>query len=103
MRHGEMDNIKAYVKFSEVFGREPTFDEFVERLRGIGLRSLITSLSRLMTVLHVDGVATPGLQPLLRDRAFTPAMLERLRRLPNWAERVLFFSQQVLFTMKMAI
>src|SRR5437867_13410346 len=67
-RHGEMENIKAYVKFSEIFGREPTVDEFVARLRDIGLRSVVESLSRLMTILHADGVATPGLQTLLCDR-----------------------------------
>ncbi len=103
MRHGEMENIKAYVKYSEIFGREPTIEEFEARLQGIGLRSLMATLSRLMTILHVDGVATPGLQVLLRDRALTPAMLERLLRLPDWAERVVFFPQQVLFTMKLAI
>lgn len=101
-----MENVKAYVKFSEIIGRRPTVDEFVARLRDIGLRSLMVSLSRLMTILHVDGVATPGLQPLLRNRALSPAMLERLgslRGLPPWGERIVFFPQQVLFTMKMAI
>ena len=90
-RHGEMENIKAYVKFSEIFGREPTVEEFVARLRDIGLRSLMESLSRLMTILHADGVATPGLQLLLHERALTPGMIERLRRLPNGEERIVFF------------
>jgi len=86
-----MENIKAYVKFSEIFGREPTVEEFVARLRDIGLRSLMESLSRLMTILHADGVATPGLQLLLHERALTPGMIERLRRLPNGEERIVFF------------
>jgi len=105
-RHGEMENIKAYVKFSELSGRMPTPDEFVDRLQNIGLRTLMHCLSNLMTVLHVDGVATPGLQPMLRDQSLSPAMLERLRRfhgLPPWHERIVFFPQQILFTMKMAL
>src|SRR5258705_7337560 len=82
-RHGEMDNIKAFVTLSELTGTEPMMDDFVGRLRGIGLRSLLLSLSRLLTVLHVDGVSRVELQTQLRHRAFTPAMLRRLRSLPN--------------------
>jgi hypothetical protein len=46
-RHGEMENIKAYVKYSEIAGRVPAEDEFVERLRDVGLRTLMQCLSRL--------------------------------------------------------
>ena len=101
-RHGEMDNIKPYVKYSELFGRRPTQDEFIDRLRRIGLRSLMVSLSSLMQIVYNDGVGTPRLQARLAIRALTPQMLERLRRLPNAGERVVFFPQQALFTMKFA-
>jgi hypothetical protein len=102
-RHGEMDNIKAYVKYSELAGTQPTLNAFISSLRDVGLRSLLFSLSRLLTVLHVDGVHRQDLQAFLRDQVLTPIMLGRLRRLPNWSERVLFFPQQILFTAKMAI
>jgi len=101
-RHGEMDNIKPYVKYSELAGRMPTQDEFGGGLRAIGLRSLVVSLSALMQILYNDGVATPQLQTRLALRALTPLMLTRLRRLPNAGERVVFFPQQILFTMKFA-
>ncbi len=101
--HGEMENIKAYVKLSELTGVEPTLDDLVARLRDVGLRSLLFSLSRLLNVLHVDGVSRMELQALLRDRAFTPGMLRRLRAVPNWQARIVFFPQQALFAAKMAI
>lgn len=97
-----MDNIKPYVKYSELAGRMPTQDEFGGGLRAIGLRSLVVSLSALMQILYNDGVATPQLQTRLALRALTPLMLTRLRRLPNAGERVVFFPQQILFTMKFA-
>ncbi len=102
-RHGEMENIKAYVKYSEFGGGEPTLDDFIGRLRDVGLRSLLFSLSRVMTILHNDGVSRMELQSLLRDQALTPDMLTRLRRLKNWRERIIFFPQQILFTAKMAL
>jgi len=103
-RRGEMENIKAYVKYSEFSnGVEPSLDDYTRRLRDVGLRSLLFSLSRLMTVLHNDGVANPDLQALLRDQSFTPPMLARLRQLQNWRERIIFFPQQLLFTAKMAL
>jgi hypothetical protein len=98
-----MENIKAYVKYSDLAGAEPTLDELIARLRDVGLRSLLMSLSRLMTVLHVDGVSRRELQAILRDQAMTPGVLARLQRLPNAEERIVFFPQQVLFTAKMAI
>ncbi len=101
--HGEMENIKAYVTYSELMGRESSLEEFIARLRGVGLRSLLASLSRLMTLLHVDGVSRLELQAILRDQTFSPETLTRLRRLPNARERIVFFPQQVLFTAKMAI
>jgi hypothetical protein len=72
-------------------------------LRDVGLRSLLFSISRLLTVLHVDGVSRMDLQARLRDRALTPAMLRRLQTLPNWKERIVFFPQQLLFAAKIAI
>ena len=101
-RHGEMDNIKAYVTYSELTGVAPTLDDFIARLRGVGLRSLLLSLSRLITVLHIDGVSRLDLQAVLRQQAFTPRMLARLRQLQDWQERIVFFQQQILFTAKMA-
>src|SRR5262245_61965776 len=98
-----MENIKAFVTLSELTGVEPTMDDIVSRLRDVGLRSLLLSLSRLLTVLHVDGVSRADLQAQLRERAFTPAMLSRLRSLPNWNERIVFFPQQALFLAKLAI
>ena len=87
-----MENIKAYVKYSEFSnGVEPSLHDYTRRLRDVGLRSLLFSLSRLMTVLHNDGVANPDLQALLRDQSFTPPMLARLRQLQNWRERIICF------------
>jgi len=102
-RHGEMENIKAYVTYSELRGTEPTLDYFIAQLRGVGLRSLLFSLSRLITVLHNDGVSRLELQGRLRDQALTPDMLARLRQLENWSERIIFFPQQILLTAKMAL
>ncbi len=102
-RHGEMENIKAYVKYSDLFTSEPTLQQFIEKLRDVGLRSVMLSLSRLMTVLHHDGVSNSQLQAILRDSAFTAHMFARLREVRNWHERIIFFPQQVLFTMKMAL
>jgi hypothetical protein len=102
-RHGEMDNIKVFVKYSDLFDRTPTFDEFVARLRRCGLHSVMQSLSALMQILYNDGVATPRLQPSLAVRSLTPAGLERLRRLPDVANQVVFFPQQILLTMKLAL
>jgi hypothetical protein len=98
-----MDNIKAYVTYSELMGRVPTQDEFIARLSRMGLHSLAVTLSSLMRILYNDGVATPELQMRMAYRALTPAMFERLRRLPNARERVVFFPQQILFTMKFAV
>ena len=102
-QHGELENIKAFVTLSELTRAEPTMDDFVSRLRDVGLRSLLLSLSRLLTVLHVDGVSRVDLQAQLREMMFTPAMLSRLRSLPNWNERIVFFPQQALFLAKLAI
>ncbi len=98
-----MENIKAYVKYSEFFGAEPTLEKFIAMLRTVGLHSLLLSLSRLITILHNDGVATPDLQRLLRDQSFTPEMFTRLRQLENWRERIIFFPQQILFAAKLAL
>src|SRR5262249_43504975 len=101
-RHGEMDNIKPYVKYSELFDRRPTHAEFIDRLHSVGLHSVMASLSALMQIIYNDGVATPRLQGHLALRALTPQMLHRLRRLPNANQRVVFFPQQILFAMKFA-
>ncbi len=97
-----MDNIKAFVTYSELTGVAPTVEDFIARLRGVGLRSLLLSLSRLITVLHIDGVSRLDLQAVLRQQAFTPRMLARLRQLQDWQQRIVFFQQQILFMAKMA-
>ncbi len=102
-RHGEMENVKAYVTYSELTGAEPTLDRFIARLGTVGLRSLLSSLSRLVTALHNDGVSCLELQGALRDHTLTVDMLARLRRLENWRERIIFFPQQILFAAKMAL
>jgi hypothetical protein len=101
-RHGEMENIKAYVKYSELYDRAPTHEEFLRRLRTVGFHSLVVSLSSLMQILYNDGVATPRLQALLAQRALSPQRLHRLAQLPNSHDRVIFFPQQILFTLKFA-
>jgi len=101
--HGEMENMKAYVTYSELTGREPTIEEFVERLQGIGLKSLMYNLSNLIQVLHNDGVGNLELQRRLRNQALTPQRLARLTTLEHWDERIIFFPQQILFSVKMAI
>src|SRR2546425_7331591 len=81
----------------------PSMDEFVERLRHIGLRSLVMSLSALIQISHNDGVVAPTLQARLCARALTLDMRRRIAVLPNANDRVVFFPQQILFTMKMAL
>lgn len=101
--HGEMENIKAYVTYSELTGRKPTTEEFVEKLQGMGLKSLMASLSNLIQVLHNDGVGNIELQRRLRDQALTPQRLTRLTTVEQWNQRIIFFPQQILFALKMAI
>lgn len=102
-RHGEMENLKAYLTYSELFGATPTMEQFTEKLKDIGLKSLMASLSNLCCVIQNDGVASLLLQRTLRDETLTQDMLARLRKLQNWDERIIFFPQQILLTMKVAL
>jgi len=101
--HGEMENVKAYVTYSELFGSTPTMEQFTEKLEGVGLKSLMASLSNLGCIIHNDGIGNLTLQRALRDEMFTGDMLARLNKLENWNDRIVFFPQQILFTKKVAL
>lgn len=102
-RHGEFENIRSYVTYSELTGSTPTTEQFIEKVRSIGLKSLMASLSNLVQILHNDGVGNVELQQRIQSRFLTREALQRLRTLENWQDRAIFFPQQILFTMKMAI
>src|SRR4051794_15277263 len=52
----ELSYLRPRISYSELFARKPTWDDLFNRLRGLGLRSVMASLSFLNSVLHVKGV-----------------------------------------------
>lgn len=101
--HGESENIRSYVTYSELTGTTPTIEEYIEKVRSIGLKSVMASLSNLIQILHNDGVGNVDLQRRIQGRFLTREPLQKLRTLENWQDRAIFVPQQILFTMKMAI
>lgn len=51
----EGDYVRSRITYAELFGAEPTWEEFFERLRGIGLHSIMAALSYINSVLYVKG------------------------------------------------
>lgn len=51
----EADFARSYVTHSELFGSNPTWELFFDRLRDIGLQSVMASLSFINSVLYVKG------------------------------------------------
>jgi hypothetical protein len=89
-RHGEAENIRSYVTYSELTGSTPTVEEFIEKVRSIGLKSLMASLSNLIQILHNDGVGNVELQRRIQSRFLTREQLQKLRTLENWQDRAIF-------------
>ena len=50
----EAEYIRSYITYSELFGTTPTWDEFFKRLAGIGLQSVMASLSFINSVMYVN-------------------------------------------------
>lgn len=98
----EMDQWRVFIRGTEL-GLQPTTREGLARdLSSVGLRSLMLVLADINQLLRVDGVANRELQArFLRDLA--PKLGEHVARLPNLDKRVLFFPQQLLVLMKMAL
>ena len=100
-RPAELSFLRTRITYSELFGVPPTWDQFFEKIRGLGLRHVMASLSYLNSVLHVKG--TLNAQDDLVNSTFDNDLKERVRRLPNWRGRVIYSPSQVLMVMKAAV
>jgi hypothetical protein len=100
-RPAELSYLRTRITYAELFGAEPTWDQFFERLRAIGLHSVMASLSYLNSVLHVKG--TLNAQDDLVNGTFDEDLRRRLLRLAEWRGRIVYSPAQVLMVMKAAI
>lgn len=100
-RPAELSYLKTRITYSELFGVVPTWDQFFERLRTIGLHHVMASLSYLNSVLHVKG--TLNAQDDTVNGTFDGDLRDRVRRLPEWRGRIVYSPPQVLMVMKAAI
>ena len=100
-RPAELSYLRTRITYAELFGTEPTWNQFFERLGAIGLHSVMASLSYLNSVLHVKG--TLNAQTDLVNGTFDRDLRRRIVRLPEWRDRVVYSPAQVLMVMKAAI
>lgn len=97
----EMGYLRVYITYSELFGTEPSWDDFFSRLRGIGLRPVMAALSYLNTLLKVKG--TLQAQDETVGGTFDADLMSRVAKLPEWRGRVVYSPPQALLVMKTAL
>ncbi|CAN5746328.1 hypothetical protein BH24ACI4_BH24ACI4_30230 [soil metagenome] len=97
----EADFARSYVTHSELFGPSPTWELFFDRLRDIGLQSVMASLSFINSVLYVKG----GIQAQreIVSNTFDSDLMARLSRLPDLANRVVYSPGQTLLVIRSAL
>ncbi len=98
----ELEYWRMFTRASDLGSPQPTWDSIIGQLRESGLRSLMATLSDLNQLLHNDGVATPELQARFR-KDLRPERQVRLATLRNADQRILYFPQQILLLMKLAL
>ena len=52
----EVDYVRTLVGYADLFGKQPTWRDFFNRLGAVSLEPLMHTLSYLNSVLHVRGV-----------------------------------------------
>lgn len=92
------DFARSYVTYKDVFGVEPTWDMFTERLRNTGLKSLMVSLSHINSVMYVKGVVVA--QRDLVDGTFDAELIRRLASVPELTARFVYSPAQTLLVMR---
>jgi hypothetical protein len=100
-RHPELNFLRTRLTHSELFGAEPTWDAFFDRLKDIGLRPIMAALSDLNAVLHVRGIA--NVQDQWVGGTFDADLKDRVERLPDWRGRIVYSTPQALLVMKAAL
>src|SRR5262249_28669334 len=100
-RPAELSYLKTRISYSELFGKKPTWDEFFDRLKAMGLRHVLASLSFLNSVLHARGWYKAQNETV--SQTFDADLRDRLMRLPKWRGRIVYSPSQVLMVMKAAI
>lgn len=97
----EADFARSYVTYSELFGIQPTWENFFDRLSDLGLQSLMVSLSYVNSVLYLKG----GIQAQsdLVDNTFDTELRSRLAQLQDLETRVAYSPAQTLLVMRSAL
>ena len=97
----EADFARSYVGYSDLFGVQPTWATFFERLQDLGLQPTMAALSFLNSWLYLKG----GIQAQAEiiGSTFDLDLQSRLRQLPDLETRVAYSPAQTLLVMRCAL
>ena len=99
----ERDYVRAYVCYSELFGQRPSIEELITKVRSIRLGSIMMLLATMAIVLENEGVSNHDVQHWLREELVPLEVRQRIAGLDNAENRIIFFPQQILTVMKLAL
>ena len=97
----EADFARSYVGYSDLFGVQPTWDTFFERLQDLGLQPTMAALSFINSWLYLKG----GIQAQAEivGTTFDHDLQSRLVQLPDLETRVAYSPAQTLLVMRSAL
>lgn len=97
----EADFARSYVGYSDLFGVQPTWRIFFERLQDLGLQPTMAALSFINSLLYLKG----GIQAQAEivGSTFDPDLQSRLLQLPDLDTRVAYSPAQTLLVMRSAL